>query len=584
MSKDVTAQPSRLLEDKLAVVRAKHLNVGVGTGVAWLAVAAVALLTGGMLLDWKLDLDKSVRTLLLLIDAIILTVIFIRHIYTPLTVRPSHEEVALEVEQTMPEFRSRLIASTQMAGKKEDDSTADMFVRAMVGQTEKMAGPRDFNSVVSSDGFVKAFVWAVLIVGCGALAFNKYQPDTGDLLNRAFLGDKPVPRFTHIGSINVYRIAESGQESTEVIARGDTVIVEVVIDPKSRITPSEAVIGIKYANAARPTPHTRPIDNKDGTAKATLKLENVRESFTVLAQANDGKREREVEVVPRPAVRTIEFTQVYPSYTGLAEKNRQRGDLSLLLNSKLKIRVQANKKVAKGQVVLKDSEGAPITMDKDGEQVPVVVPISVASGGSDKVSAELNLNDLTIAGFSVLLEDEHGFESQEEAFYRIAMMPDKPPVVRVLEPIRKEEKVTQRARLPIMVSVQDDYGVDNLMLMFAIGNSPPQPVILKAESAIGTKARVEHDWQLVDLKAPVGTEIRYWVEAYDARVPESGVGKSRELVALVVTDDEKRRDLQNRATDSITGVNETAAQQEKLNEELGEIIRARAVTPPQENE
>ena len=76
-----------------------------------------------------------------------------------------------------------------------------------------------------------------------------------------------------------------------------------------------------------------------------------------------------------------------------------------------------------------------------------------------------------------MLEDEHGFESQEEAFYRIAMMPDKPPVVRVLEPIRKEEKLTQRARLPIMVSVEDDYGVDNLMLMFTIGNSPPQPVI-----------------------------------------------------------------------------------------------------------
>ena len=583
MSKGVTAQPSRLLEAKLAAVRSKHLNVGLGTGVAWLAVAAVTLLAGGMLLDWKLDLDKSVRTLLLLIDAIVLAVIFIRHIYTPLTVRPSHEEVALQVEQMMPEFRSRLIASTQMAGKKEEDSTADMFVRAMVGQTEKMAGPRDFNSVVSSDSFVKALVWAVLIVGCGALAFNKYQPDTGDLLNRAFLGDKPVPRFTHIGSIDVYRIAESGQESTEVIARGDTVIVEVVIDPKSRITPTEGVIGIKYANADRSTPHTRPIDNKGGTAKATLKLENVRESFTVFAQANDGKRERKVEVVPRPAVRTIEFTQVYPSYTGLAEKSRQRGDLSLLLNSKLKIRVQANKKVAKGQVVLKDSEGAPITVDKDGEQVPVVVPISVASGGSDKVSAELNLNDLTIAGFSVLLEDEHGFTSQDEAFYRIAMMPDKPPVVRVLEP-RKEEKVTQRARLPIMVSVQDDYGVDNLMLMFAIGNSPPQPVILKAESAIGTKARVEHDWQLVDLKAPVGTEIRYWVEAYDARVPESGLGKSRELRVLVVTDDEKRRDLQNRATNSITGVNETAAQQEKLNEELGEIIRARAVTPPVENE
>ena len=581
MSKAATAQSSAMLENKLAGVRAKHLNVGVGTGLAWLAVAAVALLAVGMFIDWKFNLDKSLRTLLLLVDAVVLLVIFIRHIYTPLTERPSQEEVALEVEKAMPEFRSRLIASTQMAGKSETDSTAAMFVQAMVGQTEEMAKPKDFNSVVSSDGFMKAFVWAVLVVGCGVLAFGKYQPDTGDLLNRAFLGDKPVPRFTHIKAIHVYRVSGDDQETADVIARGDTVLVEIELDPASRIKPKNAEIGIEYANAARPTPHNRDFDT--ATLKATLRLENVRESFTVIAKANDGEKEREVTVVPRPAVRIIEFAQIYPSYTGLPKKQRQRGDLSLLLGSKLEIDVTANKKIDNGQVVLKDSEGAPIMMEKDGEQVRVTVPLTVASDSS-RVTAELNLNDLAIAGFSILLEDEHGFASQDEAFYRIAMMPDKPPVVRVLEPVRKEEKVTQRARLPIMVSVQDDYGVDNLMLMFAIGNSPPQPVVLKAESDIGDKARVAYDWKLSDLKAPVGTEIRYWVEAYDARVPESGVGKSRELIALVVTDDEKRRDLQNRATDSITGINETAAQQEKLNQELGEIIRAQAVTPPQENE
>ena len=51
-----------------------------------------------------------------------------------------------------------------------------------------------------------------------------------------------------------------------------------------------------------------------------------------------------------------------------------------------------------------------------------------------------------------------------------------------------------------------------------------------------------------------------------------------------MTDDEKRRDLQNRATDSITGVNETAINQEKLNRELGEIIRARIIISPKEDE
>ena len=63
-----------------------------------------------------------------------------------------------------------------------------------------------------------------------------------------------------------------------------------------------------------------------------------------------------------------------------------------------------------------------------------------------------------------------------------------------------------------------------------------------------------------------------------------GVVDSRELFALVVTDEEKRRDLNNRATDSITGVNETAIDQEKLNRELGEIIRARVITSTKQDE
>ena len=182
------------------------------------------------------------------------------------------------------------------------------------------------------------------------------------------------------------------------------------------------------------------------------------------------------------------------------------------------------------------------------------------------------------------LIDKHGFESRNEAMYRITMLRDKPPIVRVLEPLRKETKVTQRARLPITVSVKDDYGVKQLRLMVKHGNAPPQPLVLGTEQAIGRLKRVEHEWKIVDLKPPVGSEITFWIEASDGCEPEQGIGKSRELIALVVTDDEKRRDLQNRATDSITGVNETAINQEKLNRELGEIIRARIITSPKRDE
>ena len=196
------------------------------------------------------------------------------------------------------------------------------------------------------------------------------------------------------------------------------------------------------------------------------------------------------------------------------------------------------------------------------------------------------LRELGITGFSVKLLDEFGFESRDEAVYRVTMLPDKPPVVRVLRPVRKEEKVTQRALLPIMISVKDDYGVDTLTLKYTDIAGSVRSILIEPEKKLGSKKRVDYEWRIIDLKPQpqTGARMEYWIEATDSCAPRAGVGQSRRLLAAVVTDDEKRQDLQNRATDSITGVNETAEDQEKLNRELGEIIRARAVPGSVENE
>jgi len=154
----------------------------------------------------------------------------------------------------------------------------------------------------------------------------------------------------------------------------------------------------------------------------------------------------------------------------------------------------------------------------------------------------------------------------------------------VLRPVRKEEKVTQRARLPIMISVKDDYGVDRLTLKYTDIAGRVRSIPLKPEKKLGRQARVPFEWRIIDLKPQTGERMEYWIEATDSCAPRAGVGQSRKLLAAVVTDDEKRQDLQNRATDSITGVSETAEDQEKLNRELGEIIRARVVPRSVENE
>ncbi len=566
MSNVRTAHSSEVLRGKLAAVRNKRLFVDLGAGVSWLVLAAAALLAAGMLIDWKYDLTRDLRMLFLMIDATVLFIIFLRHIYTPLTNQPNDDEVALQVEKSdqFADFRSRLIATTQLGEANLPQGIAGMLVRALVKQTEEMARPKNFNIIVPVDGFARAFVLALLVAGLGVLAYNKYQPDSGDLLKRAFLTqDVDVPRFTHIDEITV--------KPGNVIARGDDLTIEATLKETSRVKPPTAVIAIKYASAARATPHTR---TNNAAGIYSLPLENVRESFEVIVTANDARKTSKVTVVSRPAVREIVFEQEFPAYTGLIKPQpRRRGDLTLLENSKLKVTVTANKPVESGYASIINAEG-------DASTVPMVVD----EDKSSLASATLPLQDLNIIGFSVKLKDKHGFESRNEALYRITMLPDKPPVVRVLEPLRKESKVTQRARLPIMVSVKDDYGVKQLRLMYVIGNAPPQPLLLGTDQAIGRLKRVEHDWKIVDLKPPVGTNIEYWIEAEDGRDPKPGVGESRHLYAVVVTDDEKRRDLQNRATDSITGVNETAINQEKLNRELGEIIRARIIISPKEDE
>ncbi|MBC8324238.1 MAG: hypothetical protein H8E27_01235 [Verrucomicrobia subdivision 3 bacterium] len=557
-------QSSTILTAKLDGVRTKRLGLALGTGVAWLVAAAVSMLSAGMIADWKWDFSHGIRQAMLALDALVLLIIAARHIAHPLLNQADDETVALEVEHARPEFRSRLIASTQLTGDALPAGTSKGFVAALVKQTETMARSINFNSIVPNDAFALAAVMALLLGSLGGLAFNRYQPDTGVLLRRAFLSNEAVPRFTHIQSVRVNPKA--------IIARGDDVELIVTLNAISRVNPESADIYIQYDNSDRSVKYTAVREPAAHPAEYRLKLENVRESFRVDVRAHDARAKESVTVVPRPAVQAIQFRQHYPSYTGLPSQDRRRGDLVLLAGGKLQIKVVANKPVTGGHVTVFRSSG------ESGE-----FPLG-KTGSDHELRLTVPMRELDITSFSVKLVDQHGFDSRDEAVYRVAMMPDEPPVVRVLQPVGKEEKVTQRARLPIMISVKDDYGVAQLALKYTDSTGRVRSIPLQPEKKLGRQARVAYDWQIVDLKPRSGEQMEYWIEATDACAPRAGVSQSRRLLASVVTDDEKRQDLQNRATDSITGVNQTAEDQEKLNRELGEIIRARAGSGGGENE
>ena len=83
------------------------------------------------------------------------------------------------------------------------------------------------------------------------------------------------------------------------------------------------------------------------------------------------------------------------------------------------------------------------------------------------------------------------------------------------------------------------------------------------------------EWKLSELQPvlPFGARVEFWVEVEDNNnVTGPGLGASDHQLARIVTDDEKRADLLNRAGDFLGTIGDMTADQEKLNQNLGALI------------
>ena len=649
---------SSLLQGKLASVRGKQNTVALGTGFSWMVLALLLLLGGGMFLDGVLDLTKGARTVLLFGYVIVLGCIFYRHILTHFSDQPDDEEVALAVEENLAEadggeaFRSRLIAATQLSGVELNNDTSKAFVQVLMEQTESMAKARDFNAIVPTQNFAKAGMLATLVAFVFGMVFvqNNAHGHMTNRLKRAFLSSEELLRDTTINSINVFDANASQADAnaslkTDNFMRGDDVFVEVIVTKNIKEGPEKEIqVSVRYENAERDIRKVaarmtddelkQSVSVQTGLTKGIkdfamyrISVPSVREPFTVKVRADDASKDHEVNVVPSPTLREVQFAQAYPGYTGITERlPRKRGDLTLLKGSTLHATVQPNHEVKSVYVDLfyrqptvnPDANGTDANQSRraskrveiDPKNIRTVEkePVEGAKETITLVNAAIPVDDEDIVGFRFHLTDKYNNESDDntEPIYQVAVLEDKAPEVEILRPVRREQKVTQRARIPLQIRVKDDFGVKKLKLFlgdadhnkyeFLPGLDEDGGIAIDANMTDIKLARLENtlnltsfDWRPTpDSEAkdppPVGMEVHIWVEAQDGNPDATGPVKSRAIAALVVTDDEKRKELANRATDSITAVNETASDQERLNRELGEIIRARLVIPTPENE
>ncbi|HEX6836391.1 MAG TPA: DUF4175 family protein, partial [Polyangia bacterium] len=134
----------------------------------------------------------------------------------------------------------------------------------------------------------------------------------------------------------------------------------------------------------------------------------------------------------------------------------------------------------------------------------------------------------------------------EPEAHRIDLDPDRPPRVDLYAPADPLEVAGPR-RVELAYSVDDDYGLGAVELVWKAGDAPEKRRTIEAQPQPGTRAlqgKIEWDLGEIDLKP--GVRVSYHLEAKDNdTVPRPNVGRSKTLTLSMFSPREKQERAMN---------------------------------------
>jgi hypothetical protein len=190
-----------------------------------------------------------------------------------------------------------------------------------------------------------------------------------------------------------------------------------------------------------------------------------------------------------------------------------------------------------------------------------------------------------LTGFQIQMLDTDGMESRDSAIYRVDVLPDKAPTVRITYPDRKEELITRVATMLVAFEAGDDFQIASIRLKYkvdTVDSGAEKAIEMDLAGEAPQRIRRRYEWRIPEHLPGVseGSMIEYWIEVVDNNdATGPGIGATDHQLAKVVSDAEKRADLLNRAGDYLGSISDVAGDQEKLNRLLGDIIRAKTGIP-----
>ena len=551
--KNISVPPSaiRVLRNKLARTRFSILAVELARRIAITFSVLVTLLTSLLFLDLLADLKIETRSLLLFSIITLTAILIIWSLFSLITKWKNDETLALEIERKNKDFDSRLISSIQFAKRQAafPENAPMSMIHNMILETKDASKKFNFLKIVNPKALTRAtLIFFVIIITSGIWVYS--EKDNIPILVKRALGEQiEIPRDTTI--IEEPNISKVGI--------GDNIQMTFKVKSKKN-SELKANLNIEYNSGRNVKVSLERTEKEPDTYTGTI--EDVPESFSFDAQIDDAKTKTlTVTAIERPTIKNISATQVYPEFTKQSPTNHVPGDFTFFPGSEVTINIESSKELDSGNLKF-------LGLDNQ-------MPLSVNEANKKEGVAKIKIPSQSLSGFSVSLTDSDEMDSKNNAIYKISLLTDLPPEIRITYPKRSEELVTRKATLLIKYEAIDRFGVNSINLKYKREENEIVTIPLMKEESSKKQISDSYEWNLGSLKTGLseGDQIEYWLEASDQNISGLNISSSEKLSLKVVTPEEKRADLLGRTSDALGSVDEATNDQENLNKDLESIIR-----------
>jgi hypothetical protein len=521
-----------------------------GLGTLFLALSVWTLFAFSA--DYWLRVPAPVRLAHGAVFLVVLYYVLWRHLLRPLRRVPGRAGLAVLIERRHPEEKELLVSAAELQGAPQADETARGLVESVLARAEDRAGNLDLAGVLDQRGPWQRFAAGGLAAGA-VVAGALLAPQLARIFVDHLIGrNVPWPQRTHLAVRIPLRDAAAHVEETEDllrvrVARGTDVPVVVYATGDA---PSEVVLHFDDDRERRLSP-------SGGNTFRTL-LPAQQESLAFYATGGDdrdGLPRVEIEVLQPPDVEGVAVAVAPPPWTGLEPSVAFNRDVEVVAGSALKVHVLPSPRSATGQVrllpddVVQELVAAPFPLDQDDDVAP-------------ELGLAFELTASASFGFRFELVDETGLSNPDPGLFRITVVEDRAPELRVLAPARGDYDTVQGAAISVRVRAEDDFGLSSMsfeILPVDPGAEAPPAALLKGdfEPVPLPPERGRIPWLGatrvdVDSLAPPGGEVsvdqrfELVMHAADNHAPEPVVGSSAPVHIRIISADELLRRMQER--------------------------------------